>query len=133
MCFRRASARARRPRSRAARWSPPSTSPAPFTEDAPLILIDALRDEHGRPSTARCVCPTPGCPAQFDDQAQQDLAAALEEQTGGNRAPLVFFCQGAQCWESYNASLRAINLGYTNVYWYRGGLAAWTEAKLPLE
>ena len=31
-----------------------------------------------------------------------------------------------------NASLRAIHLGYTHVYWYRGGLAAWQAAGLPL-
>ena len=48
-------------------------------------------------------------------------------------APMVFFCQGAHCWESYNASLRAIDLGYTNVYWYRGGLSSWQEAGLPVD
>jgi rhodanese-related sulfurtransferase len=26
---------------------------------------------------------------------------------------------------SYNAALRAINLGYRNVLWYRGGVEAW--------
>jgi lipoprotein NlpI len=39
--------------------------------------------------------------------------------------PLIFFCAGSRCWHSYNACLRAINLGYTRVYWYRGGLWAW--------
>ena len=34
----------------------------------------------------------------------------------------MFYCEGAQCWESYNAALRALDLGYSNVLWYRGGL-----------
>ena len=42
--------------------------------------------------------------------------------------PLVFFCPGVKCWESYNAALRAINLGYSKVYWYRGGISSWTAA-----
>jgi hypothetical protein len=34
--------------------------------------------------------------------------------------PLVFFCACVECWESYNAALRALRLGYREVYWYRG-------------
>ena len=41
------------------------------------------------------------------------------------------YCQGTYCWMSYNAALRAINLGYTNVLWYRGGIEAWKQAGLP--
>jgi len=39
---------------------------------------------------------------------------------------------GAECWESYNAALRALRLGYREVYWYRGGVASWQAAGLPL-
>ena len=46
--------------------------------------------------------------------------------------PIAFFCQGSHCWESYNASLRAIHMGYTHVYWYRGGLSAWQAAGFAL-
>jgi rhodanese-related sulfurtransferase len=31
---------------------------------------------------------------------------------------------------SYNAALRAVNLGYTQVFWYRGGIEAWQLAGL---
>ena len=34
--------------------------------------------------------------------------------------------------KSYNAALRARDAGYTNVYWYRGGLELWSVAGLPL-
>jgi len=52
---------------------------------------------------------------------------------GGDKSrPMVFYCVDAECWLSYNAALRAIKLGYTNVMWYRGGVAAWRTAELPM-
>ena len=44
---------------------------------------------------------------------------------------LVIFCESTLCWQSYNAALRAAADGYVNVYWYRGGVAAWRAAGLP--
>jgi PQQ-dependent catabolism-associated CXXCW motif protein len=44
---------------------------------------------------------------------------------------LVFFCSGVRCWLSYNAAWRAVQAGYRNVYWYRGGIDAWLAAGLP--
>ena len=72
-------------------------------------------------------------PGSFNDPTQQEFAGFLQQMTQGNRqVPLVFYCQGPQCWMSYNAALRAINLGYKNVLWYRGGIEAWQRAGLPL-
>ena len=69
----------------------------------------------------------------FDDEVQRGFGAYLRQATGGDVSKmLVFYCGGPQCWGSYNASLRAIRLGYRNVYWYRGGLQAWQEAGLPV-
>jgi rhodanese-related sulfurtransferase len=36
---------------------------------------------------------------------------------------------GSKCWLSYNACLHAIEAGYKDVIWYRGGTDAWDEAK----
>jgi PQQ-dependent catabolism-associated CXXCW motif protein len=70
----------------------------------------------------------------FDDQVQQQLGKFLAQATGGNKAhPIVLYCLSPQCWMSYNAALRAINLGYTNVLWYRGGIEAWKQARLPVQ
>ena len=44
----------------------------------------------------------------------------------------MFFSRDAQHWEGYNAALRAIEMGYSGVYWYRGGIAAWKAADQPL-
>ena len=53
----------------------------------------------------------------------------LEKLTAGRKSvPIVFFCLSSECWLSYNAGLRAIELGYTNVHWFRGGTAAWERA-----
>lgn len=46
--------------------------------------------------------------------------------------PLVFYCRDARCWTAVNAARRAVALGYTQVMWYRGGLQAWQQARLPV-
>lgn len=69
----------------------------------------------------------------FDDLAQERLGQRLAALTGGNKAaPIVMYCLSAECWLSYNATLRALRLGYSNAMWYRGGVEAWTAAGLPV-
>ncbi len=73
-------------------------------------------------------------PGNFNDQTQQEFGQFLAQVTGGNKqVPVLFYCQSPQCWMSYNAALRAINMGYTQVLWYRGGIEAWKKAGLPTE
>lgn len=67
-------------------------------------------------------------PGTFDDQTQQEFGQYLQQVTQGNKArPMVFYCLNTQCWMSYNAALRAIHMGFTQVYWYRGGIEAWQQ------
>jgi PQQ-dependent catabolism-associated CXXCW motif protein len=67
----------------------------------------------------------------FSREEEKRFAGALAGFAGGDRnRPLVFFCADNECWLSYNAALRAIAAGYTNVMWYRGGIAAWRQAGL---
>jgi len=101
------------------------------SSDPPPILIDALRSSHIGTIPGAVRIPFAGFPGDWSDQHQRRLKVRLDNLTNGNLdATLVFFCVGTQCWESYNAALRAIHAGYRNVYWYRGGLAAWKEAGL---
>jgi PQQ-dependent catabolism-associated CXXCW motif protein len=66
----------------------------------------------------------------FDDQTQQQFGQYLQQVTQGNTGrPLVFYCLNTQCWMSYNAALRAIRMGYSQVYWYRGGIEAWQQVQ----
>jgi PQQ-dependent catabolism-associated CXXCW motif protein len=70
----------------------------------------------------------------FNDETQQQFGKFLQQATGGNKQyPIVMYCLSPECWMSYNASLRAINLGYTNVLWYRGGIESWKKAGLPVQ
>jgi ABC-type phosphate/phosphonate transport system substrate-binding protein/rhodanese-related sulfurtransferase len=48
-------------------------------------------------------------------------------------APLVFACNGAECWKSYKASLVAIKAGHKQVHWFRGGFPEWNLAGLPTQ
>jgi PQQ-dependent catabolism-associated CXXCW motif protein len=100
------------------------------------VLIDVLRDNSGghRTIPGAIYIPGAGDAGNFHDHIQRRLAQVLSQLTSQDAdRELVFFCQGAQCWESYNAALRAIQLGYRNVLWYRGGLQSWSAAKLPLQ
>ncbi|MGH8622867.1 MAG: rhodanese-like domain-containing protein, partial [Burkholderiales bacterium] len=66
-------------------------------------------------------------------EEERRFARTVANFAAGDRArPMVFFCVDAECWLSYNAALRAIALGYTGVVWYRGGIAAWRAAGLPM-
>ena len=44
---------------------------------------------------------------------------------------IVFYSRGPD-WFGANAALRAVNYGYRHVGWYRGGLASWRAADLPV-
>ncbi|MBV8441411.1 MAG: hypothetical protein JO312_12780 [Hyphomicrobiales bacterium] len=94
--------------------------------DRDLLLIDTLYGNHelSLPNATRI--PFAGDPGSFDDDTQRKLAIRLRNLTANNpNRKIVFFCRGALCWESYNASLRAKHAGYHNIFWYRGGLDAW--------
>jgi rhodanese-related sulfurtransferase/ABC-type phosphate/phosphonate transport system substrate-binding protein len=45
--------------------------------------------------------------------------------------PVIFFCNGAECWKSYKASSVARDAGFPNVYWLRGGMPEWNAQQLP--
>lgn len=48
-------------------------------------------------------------------------------------APMVFQCNGAECWYSYKAARYMVKRGFKKVYWYRTGLPAWQAAGFPIE
>lgn len=88
------------------------------------VLLDVLGGPEIIPGAQNA---TPAAqPGSFTDQVQEGFSRFLQQMTQGNKEmPLVLYCLSNQCWMSYNASLRAINMGYRNVLWYRGGIEAW--------
>lgn len=68
-----------------------------------------------------------GLSAEMDAYFKQ----ALEGVSFGQKdRKLVFYCE-AKCWMSWNAAKRAVEYGYTAVYWFPGGMQDWTAAGYP--
>ena len=96
-----------------------------------VILIDVLGSNYSLPNAY--VAPALASAGGYNDRTQQQAAQWLGQITGNNQgAIIVIFCSDPMCWLSYNASLRTVAAGYSNVYWYRGGLQAWQMAGLQL-
>jgi PQQ-dependent catabolism-associated CXXCW motif protein len=101
-------------------------------KQAPYMLFDVLGGPQTLPGAIPAVILAQA--GSFNDQISQQFGQMLQQASGGRKdVPLIFYCLSTQCWMSYNAALRAINLGYTNVLWYRGGIEAWQQAGLPLQ
>ncbi len=96
-----------------------------------MLLLHAYGGPEHLPGAIAVVPAAQG--GSFDDQVQQGFAQYLQQATGGDKSRmLVIYCGGPMCWGSYNAALRAIHMGYRNVYWYRGGIEAWRQAGQPV-
>jgi rhodanese-related sulfurtransferase/ABC-type phosphate/phosphonate transport system substrate-binding protein len=55
--------------------------------------------------------------------------ASLDDFSGlktlNGKTPVIFHCNGPECWKSYKASRSAIAAGFAKIYWYRGGMPDW--------
>jgi TolB-like protein/class 3 adenylate cyclase/tetratricopeptide (TPR) repeat protein len=66
------------------------------------------------------------------DNYQARLRTKIQQLTKGDpSAPVVTMAWNAERYQGRNLALRLVALGYTNVYWYRGGREAWEVAGLP--
>lgn len=96
----------------------------------PPLVFHVLGGQEALPN-AQYAAPA-SAPGNFNDETQRAFSQYLGQVTRGQKnQALVFYCASTQCWMSYNAALRAINSGYSNVLWYRGGIEAWKAAGLP--
>jgi rhodanese-related sulfurtransferase len=68
---------------------------------------------------------------ETDFDASKDNFDALK--TLPKDKPVLFLCNGPECWKSYKASRAAVAAGYTKIYWFRGGMPEWREKHLPVE
>ena len=104
-----------------------------LTEGEPKpYLIDVLGGGVHRTIAGAFWLPGSGAGDMSRDEERRFAQAVAAFAGGDTGRPMVFFCVDAECWLSYNAALRAIALGYTGVMWYRGGIAAWRAAELPM-
>jgi rhodanese-related sulfurtransferase len=63
------------------------------------------------------------------DHAKLD-ASVLPTDKANN---LVFYCYNEQCGASHKAAAQAVDLGYKNVFVYKGGIEGWKKAGKPVE
>ena len=102
-----------------------------LTAGKPVVIIDVLGGNYSLPKAL--MAPALASGGDFNDRVQQQAAQWLGQITRGDRGQtIVLYCSDPNCWLSYNATLRVVAAGYTNVYWYRGGLQAWQMAGLQL-
>jgi adenylate cyclase len=73
-----------------------------------------------------------GIGGALSDEYQARLKQKMDQLTRGNRTvPIITVGVNAERFEARNLALRLAVLGYTGVYWYRGGREAWEVAGLP--
>lgn len=88
------------------------------------VVLDVLGGQQRLPNAVSAVDASSG--GSFDDRTQAQFENQLGQLSRGRKdVPLILYCSSINCWMSYNAALRAIHAGYTNVFWYRGGIEAW--------
>lgn len=68
-------------------------------------------------------------PVTFDESKAQYVALQLPLD---KQQPLVFYCYGESCANSYEAALSVRKLGYKNINWLLNGYAKWKTAGYPV-
>lgn len=58
---------------------------------------------------------------------------ALNRLPKDKNAAFMMYCDGTICWKSYKSAVTAIQAGWKNVYWFRGGFPEWKQAGFPIE
>jgi rhodanese-related sulfurtransferase/ABC-type phosphate/phosphonate transport system substrate-binding protein len=75
----------------------------------------------------------------YGEKSLKDVAfdPALDDWAGPQKLdktkPVIFHCNGAECWKSYKAAKVALSKGFTTVYWFRGGFPEWESSGLAVE
>lgn len=62
------------------------------------------------------------------DMQAEDLAVLAPDKAGS----IVFYCNGIRCLRSADSVKKAMEWGYRNVFWFRGGWKEWTDKRLPV-
>lgn len=56
---------------------------------------------------------------------------SLQKIIPNKMTPVVFYCNGVKCGRSVVATKKALQCGYSNIYWFRGGFEEWTSKAYP--
>lgn len=89
----------------------------------PLLIIDSrIEDEYMEGHLPGAV----HLNVDNTDEYQQVLPADKDH-------PILFYCNGPKCLMSHKAAMLALQMGYRNVFWFRGGIPEWSGSGYPLE
>lgn len=75
----------------------------------------------------------------YGEKSLKDVAfdPAVDDWAGPDKLdknqPVVFHCNGPECWKSYKAARVALSKGFKTVYWFRGGFPEWEGSNLAIE
>lgn len=104
----------------------------PFLSRSKPIVIDTLLNFLDRSLPGAVGLLASGTGGDFSDSTQDRLRRKAAELTRGNMSmPIVVVGWSSERFDGYNLALRLVKLGYSTVYWYRGGREAWEVAGLP--
>jgi adenylate cyclase len=96
------------------------------------ILIDVALDSWGRSIPGAIGLQGTGHGASFSESVQARFNRKICDLTSDDlAAPIVAFCVNSERFTGYNLALRLVALGYSRVYWYRGGVEAWQVNEQP--
>jgi rhodanese-related sulfurtransferase len=59
-------------------------------------------------------------------------AEALGSHVATKDTPILFYCNGVKCGRAAKATEKAVQFGYTKVYYYALGMDEWNAQRLPL-
>jgi adenylate cyclase len=103
-----------------------------FLGEAHPIVIDTVSNSWGRSIPGAVGLKYAGLGGSFTDGAQDHLRRKMHELTAGDpNRTIVAVGWNSERFDGRNLALRLVALGYTQVYWYRGGREAWEVAEQP--
>jgi adenylate cyclase len=96
------------------------------------IVIDTVSYSWGRSLPEAVGLSNAGLGGSYTDATQDHLRSKLHQLTAGDLSrPVVAVGWNSERFDGRNLALRLTALGYTQVYWYRGGREAWEVNDLP--
>ena len=121
----------------------PPTIPGVTTVDTPMVqrliaagitAVDTRSQKEFEQERIRGAIHAPYIEKSLKDR---DFDARLDDYSAISRLPkdkpVIFYCNGPECWKSYKAVIVGKQAGIQKIYWYREGMPDWRENKMPVE
>jgi len=66
-------------------------------------------------------------------EAADHLSSCSELKGVKKGTKIITYCNGTTCWMSPKAVSALVKIGYTNIFWFRGGMSEWNGKGYPVE